>query len=106
MKRLGLRFVPHAVEQLDAANAWWRENREKSPDLLVTEFVEAIALLRENPKLGAEYQNDELEDAKRYLLRRTRFHVYYVVRDDTLVVAAVWSAIRGHGPPLGRGRPS
>jgi hypothetical protein len=39
VRRLGLRFVPHAVEQLDAADQWWRENREKSPDLLVTEFV-------------------------------------------------------------------
>jgi hypothetical protein len=105
VKRLGLRFVPHAVEQVDAADEWWRENRDKAPDLLVAEFIEAIEVLRENPSLGAEYQNDELEDAKRYLLRRTRFHVYYVVRDEVLVVAAIWSAIRGHGPPLGGGKP-
>jgi plasmid stabilization system protein ParE len=98
-----LRFVPHAVEQLDAADAWWRENREKSPNLLVAEFAAAIDLLRESPNLGSDYANESLEGARRYLLQRTRFHIYYVVRDDTLVVAALWSAIGDHGPPLEEG---
>jgi len=34
------------------------------------------------------------------LLHRTRFHIYYVQREDFVVVVAVWSAVRGEGPPL------
>jgi len=100
MTRLALRFVPHAVEQLLEAEEWWRQNRDKAPDLLATEFEEGIELLRRTPDAGAAYPNQELPDARRFLLRRTRFHVYYVVRDESLVVVAVWSAIRGHGPRL------
>ena len=100
MNRLELRLVPDAVDRLDEADRWWRENREKAPDLLTTEFVAAIDVLRESPDLGAPYPNEHLPDARRFLLRRTRFHVYYVVRDETLIVASLWSAIRGHGPPL------
>ena len=33
-------------------------------------------------------------------LHRTRFHIYYVQREDVVVVVAVWSAVRGEGPPL------
>ncbi|RLB53363.1 MAG: hypothetical protein DRJ42_12135 [Deltaproteobacteria bacterium] len=100
MTRLELRFVPHAVEQLNAADAWWRENRDKAPGLFTNEFVDALELLRGSPNLGAPYASDTLDGARRYLLRRTRFHIYYAVRDGTLVVAAVWNAIRGHGPCL------
>lgn len=98
---LALRFVPDAVEQLLAAEEWWRQNRDKAPDLLAAELEEAIELLRRAPDVGASYPSPELPDAQRFLLRRTRFHVYYVVRGEALVVVAVWSAIRGHGPRLG-----
>src|SRR5690606_13289450 len=101
LMRLALRFVPRAVDQLLDAGAWWRQNRDKAPDLLGEEVDEAIELLRRTPDVGASYPNDELPDAQRFLLRRTRFHVYYVVRHETLIVVAVWSAIRGHGPALG-----
>lgn len=100
MTPLGLRFVPHAVDQLLAADDWWRANREKAPDLFATELNEAIDLLRRTPDAGAAYRNEQLPDARRFLLRRTRFHLYYVVRGDVLVIVAVWSAIRGHGPEL------
>ena len=97
---LALRFVPRAVEQLDEAVGWWRQNRTAAPDLLAEELTDALVLLREAPGVGAAYPTDALPDARRYLLRRTRFHIDYVVRDEALVVAAVWSAPRGHGPSL------
>ena len=100
MTRLGVRFVPAAIEQLEAADSWWRANRDKAPNLLGEEFEQAIDLLRDEPRLGAAYENDQLPDARRFLLKRTRFHIYYVVRHETLVVVAVWSAISGYGPRL------
>jgi hypothetical protein len=34
-------------------------------------------------------------------MRRTRYHVYYRVTDDTLEVLAIWHAVRGEGPTFG-----
>ena len=100
MSRLRLRFVARSVEQLERADEWWRANRARSPDLLITEFDEAVALLRDAPHTGVAYPNDALPGVRRFLMRRTRFHVYYVVRDDTLIISALWSGLRDHGPPL------
>ena len=36
------------------------------------------------------------------LLRSTGYHVYYTVRDEAVVVLAVWNASRGAGPDLPR----
>jgi hypothetical protein len=37
---------------------------------------------------------------RRLLLRATRYHVYYRVREETLEVLALWHATRGTGPGL------
>lgn len=100
MARLALRFAPGAVAQLEEALDWWETNREKAPRLLATEFEAAVELLRNVPGAGIPYENGALVDARRYLLRRTRFHIYYVVRDKALIIAALWSGLRGHGPSL------
>jgi len=98
VNRLGLKFAPGAAEQLGDANDWWMQNRPESANLLATEFDAAIDLLRDTPGLGAPYPNDELSGARRFLMRRTCFHIYDVLSEHTLIVAAVWSAQRGHGP--------
>jgi hypothetical protein len=33
-------------------------------------------------------------------MRATRNHVYYVERDDHVLVVAVWGAVKGSGPDL------
>jgi len=37
---------------------------------------------------------------RRVLLRSSRYHVSYVVREEDAVVLAVWGAVRGTGPDL------
>lgn len=96
-----LRFAPEAIAQVEEANLWWRENRQDSPDLFLVEFEDALSRIQTMPGVGSPYVNDALPGARRIAMSRTRLHVYFVVRDQTVVVAAVWSAFRAHGPPLG-----
>jgi hypothetical protein len=35
------------------------------------------------------------------LLRSTRYHVFYTIDDDGIVILSVWSSVRGTGPDLG-----
>jgi len=59
-----------------------------------------VDLAARAPTVGQRHPSDALPDVCRIGMQRTRFHLYYVVRDDSLVVVAVWSAVRGHGPTL------
>jgi len=61
---------------------------------------EAFDLLAASPRIGTPYPSATVPHARRLALRRTRFHVYYEIGDDQdVIVLAVWSALRGHGPP-------
>ena len=41
-----------------------------------------------------------MKNVRRVLLRATRYHVYYVVHDEAVIVLSVWSALRGTEPDL------
>ena len=97
---LSFRLTPQARAQFDFIDEWWRANRTASPDLFCVELERAIAVTRSNPSLGTGYPHESLPNLRRLLLRRTRFHVYYVVDDDTATVVAIWNAIAGRGPQL------
>ncbi len=93
--------APEALEQAETIDEWWRTHRPAAPDLFAGELASALATLGEAPLIGprVEYADDEVA-LRRLLLRSTRFHVYYALKDDTVRVVAVWSAIRGRGPDL------
>lgn len=55
--------------------------------------------LRAAPGIGKRYTHPRAE-VRRYLMRATRNHVYYVDRDDHVLVIAVWGAVTGSGPDL------
>jgi plasmid stabilization system protein ParE len=86
---------------LDAANWWW-ENRPAAPDLFVREFVEAVARLTRAPNSGTPYPHPRIASVRRLLMRRTKYHVYYVYQpeQDEVWVLSVWRAMRGRGPEL------
>jgi plasmid stabilization system protein ParE len=46
--------------------------------------------LRHEPRAGV----------RRLLLRRTRYHIYFVEEPHRVLVVAVWGANRGRGPDL------
>ena len=78
----------------------WRANRPASPSLFKAELDDAVSLVGRAASAWRKYDSAALEGVRRLPLQRTRFHVYYIVRANEVIVVAVWSALRGHGPPL------
>lgn len=93
-----IRISNEARQQLLAIDTWWTANRRDAPELVWNELDEAIAALRRFPTVGRFYP--PIPDHRRVLLRRSRFHVYYVVDEAKreVIVVAVWGGQRGHGP--------
>jgi plasmid stabilization system protein ParE len=91
--------TPLADLQILEIDAWWRENRDKAPDLFEEELALAFRILESAPGAGRKYPHPS-GSVRRLLLRSTRNHVYYVERDDCVLVVAVWGAVKGTGPDL------
>lgn len=91
---------PEVEEEIRAIYTWWRENRPAAPNLFVEELAAAFELLRAAPYVGRRFPHPEIPNIRRLLLRATRYHVYYKVESEAIVVLTVWSAVRGIGPDL------
>jgi hypothetical protein len=90
-----------ARRQLEEADEWWGRNRN-DPDVFYAEFDQARSHLRSAPNSGREYGYRRGRLIRRWLMPRSRYHVYYWYNEAThvLEIRAIWSAARGHGPPL------
>ena len=99
-----VRTTPQADVQALRIDEWWRERRPAAPDLFASELAGAFDLLGSAPDIGRRYPNPEVPGVRRLLLPRSRHHVYYVheAGHGEVVVLAVWGAVRGSGPQLGR----
>ena len=60
--------TPQAEAQARAAQGWWRENREASPDLFREELAGAVGLLAAAPEIGRPYPEGEVPGLRRLLL--------------------------------------
>lgn len=89
---------PDAVADIVTIDAWWRENRSAAPDLFFSELQHALALIASPQYVGPRYANRRYPGMRRYLMRSTRYHVYYLPREKDIVVVAVWGAVRGVTP--------
>jgi plasmid stabilization system protein ParE len=85
-----------AQAQVQRIDAWWRENRQAARDLFADELEEALCALEGSP--GLRYE--PIPNARRLLLKRTHYHLYFVEEQERVYVLAVWSAFRGRGPRL------
>ena len=88
--------------QIGEIDRWWRQHRPAAPGLFVEELAACFDLLASAPYAGRRYAHPRIRDIRRMLLRSTGYHVYYTVRDEAVVVLAVWNASRGAGPDLPR----
>jgi plasmid stabilization system protein ParE len=68
--------------------AWWTEHRSKNPMLFTNELEAAFALLREHPHASIGHD----ARTRRLLLRRSRYHVYFRIAGDTVMIDAVVGA--------------
>jgi plasmid stabilization system protein ParE len=94
--------MPEADEQAERIDGWWRENRDKAPNLFREELERALQLLAIAPEAGIRYRRRRIPGLRRLVLPETRHHVYYVHDEalDTVFVLAVWGAIKRRGPPI------
>lgn len=95
-----IRFSPQALAQAEAAQGWWKRNRRLAPHLFEDELERGLKLLHVAPLAGPPYQHRRREGVRRLLLQETRYHLYYEIGIEGLVVLAVWSAVRGRPPRL------
>ena len=97
---LAVEVTPRAAIQLAEAATWWVKNRPSAPDAIRVDFQEAIALLTNQPGVGARSSTERYPELRRLYLSRVQYHIYYQVLDGKLVVVAFWHASRGSGPGL------
>lgn len=92
--------APRAEAQIRTIDAWWRRNRDDSPDLFSSELADAFSTLEVAPRSGKPYRRGELKGIRRLLLPASRNHVYYLVGTEAVLVLAVWGSVKGSGPDL------
>ena len=90
----------HVERQIDTIDAWWRQHRQAAPGLFSEELSAALEVLASAPHAGRRYDHPSIPAARRFILRATRYHVYYRIRSEDVVLLAVWSARRGMAPRL------
>ena len=87
----------------EAANLWWRANRQQAPEALREELERAVQLIALQPELGATARNTKLLEVRRVLLSRVKYHVYYRVIDGpprSVEILSLWHTSRGSNPPV------
>jgi plasmid stabilization system protein ParE len=87
-----------ARRDIRAADAWWREHRPEAPDAVEHEVQAALSRLDSQPHSGTPHASWDDEVVFRVFLEKTQRFLYYVVRDDTLVVLRLHGARRGTQP--------
>lgn len=99
--RASIYITPKAEERIREASSWWSENRRDAVFLFDDELAAAFSVLSEMPDIGPRYPHRGIPGLRRWLLRHTRYHLYYVYdeSEQRVVVLSVWSASRGK-PPL------
>lgn len=86
--RYALVIAPIAETQIDAALLWWEQVRASS--LLARELESTLAQLAFVPRSGRRVRLRGHASARRLLLQRTAYHIYYVVDDASREVRIVY----------------
>lgn len=97
---LSVEVTPRAAVQIERAARWWAENRPAAPGAIADDFEDAKILLAAQPGVGAKSSSPRYPELRRLYLSRVRYHVYYRVMSDKVVVLAFWHASRGASPKL------
>lgn len=95
-----VRATASARRQIEAAARWWLTNRARAPGLLVQELTAAQDLLAREPRAGVAFPTPGHPRARRLLMQKTRYHLYYTVQDEQglVIIHALWHASRGRAP--------
>lgn len=97
---LGVRIKPRAQREIERAAQWWAENRLAAPGAVRKDVEAALALLIEEPGIGARVEMPRFDVIRRLYLPRINYFIYYRVRSTYLEVVAFWHSRRETGPSL------
>jgi plasmid stabilization system protein ParE len=94
-------IVDEAEAQFREVAAWWVENREAAPDLLIGEFERCVTLLESSPDAGAGFHRTKIPGVRRLVMKRTKHFLYYVHDEPNAVlyIIPIWGAPK-HGDPV------
>jgi plasmid stabilization system protein ParE len=95
-----IRVTKRSDAQIDQAASWWEQNRLYAPGAVDEELAEAFSLLAVQPGIGAPALNARTRGARRLLLARIHYWLYYRIRGDEVHVLALWHTARGSDPRL------
>ncbi|MFY9820028.1 MAG: type II toxin-antitoxin system RelE/ParE family toxin [Thermoanaerobaculia bacterium] len=100
--RLPFEITRRATRDIAEASAWWDANRPKAPEAFREEMDRAIDLITSHPSIGALARDVRLADARRILLNRVRYFLYYRLSASgkKIVILALWHTSRGSAPKL------
>lgn len=103
-RKLPIRVVRSAADQIATASTWWTANRPKAPDAFREEIARAFDLISIQPGIGAKAANARLAGVRRIHLSRIRYYLYYRLdlSRKVIEILALWHTSRGCGPPLQR----
>lgn len=81
------------MEQIEAAREWWRQHRDKAPFAFDDDLEELIERLEDAPTMvGRPVGQDR--SIRRAYLPRIRYAMYFQIRDDHVLVFALWHGSR------------
>jgi plasmid stabilization system protein ParE len=95
-------FSAEADQDVEAIDTWWRENRRDAPRLFAEELASILDAIQRKPLIMKPYIERQGVVVRRWHMRRTLQHVYFVVdvENQVVVVLRVWGSRRGRGPKL------
>jgi plasmid stabilization system protein ParE len=85
--------------QILELDEWWREHRDKAPDLFEEELAQVLRLIGTAPGVGKRFPHPR-ERVRRVMMRKTRHHVYYIERERYVLIVAIWGSVKGSVPDL------
>ena len=85
---MSVRISARALLSMQAAAVWWRENRDKAPELFEGELGRSLELLAFAPLAGAPVRSSRVRNMRVVSLRRTGYLLFYRVdaQDDVRVL--------------------
>jgi len=98
MKQRRVVTTPEADEDARRIDQWWIRNRSAAANRFVEELADALALLGMEAGVGVRCAHRAIPGLHRYLLRSTRYHLYFVYNDELVVVVGMWGATRRTTP--------
>lgn len=93
-----IKISARAAGEVRRAAEWWLANRPAAPGAVGIDFAEAVALLAEQPGIGAKYEGARTPGVRRLFLTRLGYFIYYRADASELKVLAFWHASRGSAP--------